>query len=175
MTSGSSAINSDCIDGKVIELLRKMPGLSTQSIYYQLGHIPQTLVFASIKRLQKSEMIGFCLIDEKTFPLGESKSTDDIPPGGIKSEDPQHSPWGNLRVKACKPGGTAKTDNEYYSIYLDNVEIAYLGGGNTQSALAQKRKAEFEQLVEKRVIHPDLPIEEIKRLVKGIQCRNMNV
>ncbi len=175
MTSSPNPISNDCVDGEVLALLRRMPGLTTESIYYELGHISSILLFASIKRLQKTGVIGFCLVDENSFPQGECKSIDAIPPGGMLSKNDNNSPRGNLRVKSCKPKGTAKTKYEYYSVYLDNTEIAYLGGGNTETSLAQRRKAEFESLVERGIIHAGLPGEEIKRLVRGIQCRNMNV
>ncbi|GEM_PF-2971418 len=171
MTS-SQSLGAEYIDGEVLSVLRKMPGLTSAGIYFQLSRIPQVLVYASIKRLQKTEQIGFCLVDQKTFPQGESESIDNIPPGGINLEDHEHSPRGNLRVKANRPKGTARTDHEYYSIYLGSEEIVYLGGGNTQTPLAQKRKAEFEHLMQMGIIHADLPKSEIIRLVQGIQCRN---
>jgi hypothetical protein len=169
MTSSTNPINNEYIDGEVLALLKRMPGLTTESIYYELGHISSVLLFASIKRLQKTGVIGFCLVDDNSFPLGECETIDAIPPGG------SNFPGGMLRVKACHPRGTAKTKYEYYSVYLDNTEIAYLGGGNTDTPLAQRRKAEFEQLVKTGIIHADLPVEEIKRLVRGIQCRNMRM
>jgi hypothetical protein len=175
MTSSTNPINNEYIDGEVLALLKRMPGLTTESIYYELGHISSVLLFASIKRLQKTGVIGFCLVDDNSFPLGECETIDAIPPGGVLSKNESNFPGGMLRVKACHPRGTAKTKYEYYSVYLDNTEIAYLGGGNTDTPLAQRRKAEFEQLVKTGIIHADLPVEEIKRLVRGIQCRNMRM
>jgi hypothetical protein len=175
MTSSTNPINNEYIDGEVLALLKRMPGLTTESIYYELGHISSILLFASIKRLQKTGVIGFCLVENNSFPQGESESIDAIPPGGMLSKNDSNSPGGMLRVKACHPRGTAKTKYEYYSVYLDNTEIAYLGGGNTETPLAQRRKAEFERLVEMGIIHAGLPIEEIKRLVRGIQSRNMRM
>ena len=173
MTSGSNPISNDLIDEEVIKLLRRMPGLTTESIYYELGHISHVLVFAAIKRLQKTGVIGFCLVENNSFPQGECETIDAIPPGGMLSKNDNNSPGGMLRVKACHPRGTAKTKYEYYSVYLGTEEIIYLGGGNTTTLCAQRRKVEFESLVERGIIHAGLPVEEIKRLVRGIQIRNM--
>ncbi len=173
MTAISSPINPEYIDGEVVKLLRKMPGLSIPSIYYELKHLPETLVYCSIKRLQESEVIGFCLIDGKEFVQDESKSEEEFVQDESTPEDHNDSSGRIIRLKIYTPKGTARGDKQYYAVYLDNEFVIHLGGGNTETPLAQRRKTEFEHLVSIGVIHPDLPDEEIKRLVRGIQARNM--
>jgi hypothetical protein len=175
MTTSSNPINNEYIDEEVIKLLRRMPGLTTESIYYELGHISQVLVFASIKRLQKNGVIGFCLVDDDLIPPGELNPLKHIPPGGMLSKNDINSSGRIIRIKTYTPKGTARGDKQYYAVYLENKFIAHLGGGNIEDPLAQRRKAEFESLVERGIIHAELPIEEIKRLVRGIQCRNMRM
>lgn len=173
MIGSSQAIDPQSIDREIIRILRRHGCLTRESICYLLQPLPELLVKSSLQRLLKSEAVGYSLLDGNSFPQGESESIEEIPPGGILSKDDSNSPWGNYRVKACLPRGTAKTDHEYYSVYLGDTEVAYLGGGNTDSPVAQRRKAEFELLVERGVITPETSAEQVRYLVRGIQCRNL--
>lgn len=173
MTSSSQQLGPDYIDREVVRILRQHRCLTRESICYLLQFLPELLVKSSLQRLLKSEAVGYSLVDGDSFPQGELKSIQEIPPGGIKPQDSQDSPRGNYRVKACKPRGTAKGNREYFEVYFGDAPFAYLGGGNTETPCAQRRKAEFESLVQRGVIGPETPPDQVRYLITGIQARNI--
>ncbi len=170
-----TGISPEYVDGEVVKVLTKMPGLSKASVYYQLRYLPQTLVYSSLKRLEQKEIIGFCLVDsprENQNPENDSSrknQTDSL------DDSSKRSLGESIRVREYEPKGTARGGKKYYAVYRGSKYLISLTGGNINSPIAQRQKAEVEYLIERGVITGKMPDSEIIRAVQGVKRRNANV
>ena len=75
------SINPESIDSKVLEVIRNNPGIVKECVYYLLPHHDKALVYSSLKRLEKSELLGYTIAHSPT----KENSTDE-------SAEENHSP-----------------------------------------------------------------------------------
>lgn len=171
MTS-SNLPDKDYVDSEVIRMLRQLKRLSLDDLYYQLSHIPQVLVFSSIKRLSREKKIGYCVLEDDDSLRAESNEKNDSFRERITPDTPMIRSGNELKIKALRSAGTSRSDHKYLWLFKGDRQIAYIGGGDCESPLAQIRKAEVEQLIEMGILHSDVENLEIKRIVAGVQRRN---
>lgn len=166
------AIDPESIDSEVLEVVQQNPGIVKDAVYYLLQHLPQTLVYSSLKRLEKSELLGYTISHS---PTKENSTDESAEKNHSPSYSPTHSPTKEnkgLHIRWRPSAGTASGAHEYPYLYLDTKCIIYIAGGNKSNPVALARVGEIEGMIDRKVITADTPVSEIRRLVRGVQRRN---
>lgn len=167
-----NSISSEAVDAKVLELLHKYGTLTRESLLYLLPQYHPVLVRRSIQRLLASESLGYSLIHS---PSKENETEESHSPIHSPTPHENHSPSKEnegLYVRWRPAAGTAEGCYLYPYLYQNARCIAYIGGGNERSPVAQRRVKEIQGLIDREIVTAATPDEEIRRLVNGIKRRN---
>ena len=166
------SISPEAIDKEVLEIVKNNPGIVKECVYYLLPHHDKALVYSSLKRLEKSELLGYTIAHS---PTKENSTDESAEENHSPSYSPSYSPTKEnkgLHIRWRPSAGTASGNHEYPYLYLDNSCIIYVAGGNRSNPVAIARCAELQRMIDRKVITADTPVSEIRWVVKGVQRRN---